>query len=364
MRRWQWKQIIALAACLCLSGCGRMPPADPPRAAPVAAISAAGLGRQELPDPPEEDPPEPEAEPESKPEPEAPRTDWWTIPVIAHALGTVDGRRETNSLDAFLESYEAGHRVFEVDLQLTSDGHLIARHDWEQISYYNLEQKFAGVMDRETFLHTPVCYFYTPLDVDGLVALLQDYPDAYLVTDSKDTGEETVRAQIRELARAIEAAGDPDLWERIIVQIYHEDMYAWVSEEAPVTNWIFTLYQIVTPDYEEIGTFCRDHDIPVVTISAERLTEEHVRILHSYDRRIYVHTVNRLRSMEELSWGADGFYSDYVSPGELEAVLAGDSKMRIGSPYVRKEEGGKDAQKPEKQTPEDETSPDAQTTDK
>ena len=328
MKKWQKIWCGILAAALLLSGYAQLSPAK--------ALSEESAETAEP-----EDQPEEAAEPEDSDE-EVERADWWTVPVFAHALGTVDGRTETNSLDAFLQSYAAGQRVFEVDLQLTSDGHLVARHDWEQISYYNLEQTYAGVMDWETFKNTPIIFYYTPLDVEGLVSLLQEYPDVYLVTDSKDTDEATVRAQIREFVRAIGEIGDQTLWERIVVQIYHEDMYTWISEEAPVTNWIFTLYQIITPDYERIGAFCRDHDIPVVTLSTERLTKEHVEILHRYGRLIYVHTVNRLRMMLETSWGADGFYSDYVSPDQLKAVLDRTNQMYLSAPQDPPEEQPQD----------------------
>lgn len=252
--------------------------------------------------------------------------DWKTIPIVAHAMGTVDGRRETNSADAFLASYEAGQRVFEADLQLTSDGVLVARHDWEHISYYNLEQTYAGVMDHETFMNTPICYYYSPVDIDRLLALLISHPDAYLVTDSKDTDEATVRAQLKAIARAVERSGSPGLWDRIIVQIYHEEMLDWVREETPVTNFIFTLYQTANPDYAAIGAFCRNNGIQVVTMEYSRLSGENSKILHSYGCLIYLHTVNRLLDMLSASWGADGFYSDYVTPGQLQAVRDGESR--------------------------------------
>lgn len=316
--RWAWT-VSLLAVCLGLSGYGRALSAeDGAGAIPEGEIVTGMVEIVENPDLAAEDR-----------FPEAEREDWQNIPVIAHAMGTVDGRRNTNSLDAFLESYEAGQRVFEVDLQLTGDGHLVARHDWDQISYYNLEQIYAGVMDYETFRNTPICFFYTPLDIEGLVSLLQDYPDIYLVTDSKESDEETVRAQVREIARAVKEAGDDTLWERLIVQIYHEEMYDWVSQEAPITNWIFTLYQLESPDYEEIGTFCQERDIPVVTVSAERLNGDASRTLRDHGCRVYVHTVNQLRAMLALSWGADGFYSDYVTPAEWKAVLTGTNRMTL-----------------------------------
>ena len=159
--------------------------------------------------------------------------------------------------------------------------------------------------------------------------LLIQHPDAYLVTDSKDTDEQSVRAQLRGLAQAVEATGRPELWNRIIVQIYHQEMYTWVKEETPVTNFIFTLYQIENPDYYQIGAFCQERGIQVVTMAAERLTKERSDILHSYGCKVYLHTVNRLRQMLESSWGADGFYSDCVTPGQLEGVLAGTNQMYL-----------------------------------
>ena len=256
--------------------------------------------------------------------------DWKSMRVVAHAMGAADGRFETNSLDAFLQSYAAGQRVFEVDLQFTSDGHLVARHDWDQISYYNLEQTYAEVMDWETFKATPIAFFYTPLDADDLVALMRMYPDVYLVTDSKDTGEEAVRAQIRTLDAAVRAGGDPEVWDRIVVQIYHEEMYDWVSQEAPVINWIFTLYQIADPDYEEIGRFCRSRHIPVVTMSSDRADRENCAALHDSGCLVYLHTVNRLRTMLEMAWLADGFYSDCVTQEQYKAALSGTNEMYLG----------------------------------
>lgn len=256
---------------------------------------------------------------------------WTDCRVIAHALGTIDGRAETNSKDAFLSSVRSGHKVLEVDLQLTKDGYLVLRHDWDQISYYNLEQRYAGVMDRQTFLNAPICYYYTPLDMDGLLALMKEYPDIYIVTDSKDTREKDVRAQFRAMSAAVKRADDPSLWDRIVVQIYSENMMDWVKEEAPVTNWIFTLYQIAKPDYTAIGAFCRENNIPVVTIESERLNGKVAKTLHSYGLKVYVHTVNRLLAMKELSWAADGFYSDCVTPSQLEGVLRGTSSMYLSA---------------------------------
>ncbi len=232
--------------------------------------------------------------------------------------------------------------MFEVDLQLTSDGRLVARHDWDQMSYYNLEQVYVGVMDRKTFLNTPICFYYTPLDVDGLIALMKEYPDVYFVTDSKDTDQKTVQAQMKELDRAVNEAGDPGLWERIIIQIYHKEMYSWVKDTVPAQNWIFTLYQIAKPDYRDIGKFCQEKGIAAVTMEKSRLAKENKDILHACGCKVYLHTVNRLLDMRALSWGADGFYSDCVTPSQLEGVLNGTNRTYLSQTQEEpvKAEGG------------------------
>jgi len=61
--------------------------------------------------------------------------------IVAHALGSVDGRCESNSKEALVQTYSRGQRVFEVDLTLTADNFLVARHDFADDSYYTLEQQ-------------------------------------------------------------------------------------------------------------------------------------------------------------------------------------------------------------------------------
>src|SRR5699024_12597487 len=57
--------------------------------------------------------------------------EWTEYELIAHALGDIDDETNTNTIEAFEESYKNGHRLFEVDISITSDTKLVARHDWE-----------------------------------------------------------------------------------------------------------------------------------------------------------------------------------------------------------------------------------------
>src|ERR1039458_4726270 len=54
--------------------------------------------------------------------------------MVAHAGGAVRGETYTNSRDALDQHYAMGYRVFELDFDWTSDGHLVISHDWKLTS--------------------------------------------------------------------------------------------------------------------------------------------------------------------------------------------------------------------------------------
>ncbi len=259
--------------------------------------------------------------------------------IVNHALGTIDGRVGTNSKEAFIDSYERGARVFEADLCLTADGYLVVRHDFTGTSYYNLEQSDKDTDNGEiiygTYMHTKICYLYTPLDIDGMLALMEEYPDTYLVTDTKYTDEKSVKEEFRRLNEAIERTGDKELYQRIIVQIYSFEMLDWVKQtyNCPSENFILTLYLMYPRDYDDIGTFCRDNGIPIVTMANEIAYKANVSKLHDYGLKVYTHTENKINKMfsNKRYIGVDGFYSDSVTPSEYlrayNAVYGNDPEL-------------------------------------
>ncbi len=245
--------------------------------------------------------------------------------TVAHALGGVDGNYEINSYESFIESYERGFRVFEADLYLTSDHQLVVRHDFELNSYYNLDQimdKDNPVMSHEKFMATPIRDKYSPLDADGIVALLNKYNDAYLITDTKFTDTANVTVQFNRLCEAIEKAGNDELYDRIIVQIYNDEMYYTVKNIHEFGGWIYTLYQLPERNFERIGRFCAHNGIDVVTMSEEIYSEKSIETLHSHGCKVYLHTVNDIKVIQKMSeGGADGFYTDKITQEELDKAL-------------------------------------------
>lgn len=101
---------------------------------------------------------------------------------IAHAGGEVDGHNSTNSKRALDQNYEKGFRLFELDIIKTSDGKIVAAHDWKMWARFT---DYDGALppSHEEFMKHKIYGDYKTLDLNGINDWFRDHPDATLVTD-------------------------------------------------------------------------------------------------------------------------------------------------------------------------------------
>ena len=158
---------------------------------------------------------------------------WFELsPLIAHAGGAV---REdvynsyyTNSLDALIQNYDLGHRIFEFDFNLTSDNNLACIHNWKQFGYCDGTVLSSEEWKNFKTFGKPVTEGrYTTMLIGDLLDEMMVNKDIYVVTDTKETGE----AAKTEFQIIYEEAmkRDPELLNRIIPQIYNFKMYDYVK---------------------------------------------------------------------------------------------------------------------------------------
>ena len=94
---------------------------------------------------------------------------------IGHAGGSVYRYRYSNSIEAVRNSLEQGLEYIELDLSLTSDGELVAWHDWE------FEWTYAPTHDE--FMNRKIYGLFTPIDFARIDSILTANPRLSLVTD-------------------------------------------------------------------------------------------------------------------------------------------------------------------------------------
>lgn len=101
---------------------------------------------------------------------------------IAHAGGEVNGVKSTNTKDALDQNYAKGFRLFELDIIETSDGKLVAAHDWNMWSRFT---DYEGTLPptHAEFMKEKIYGDYTLLDMKGINDWFRAHPDATLVTD-------------------------------------------------------------------------------------------------------------------------------------------------------------------------------------
>ncbi|MEK3778280.1 MULTISPECIES: phosphatidylinositol-specific phospholipase C/glycerophosphodiester phosphodiesterase family protein [unclassified Paenibacillus] len=246
--------------------------------------------------------------------------------LIAHAMGSIRDQPYTNAYEAMIANYEKGTRVFEIDFMLTSDRIAVARHEWTANMSKMLEQdqelpeeKQAGALTHDEFMNTPILGMYQPMDADGIIDVLAQYPDMYIVTDTKEQKDEDIQQVLRSLVDAAKEH-DPSVLDRVVVQIYNEPMLETVKEVYAFPSIIYTLY--ATQDTEDqVVDFVQKNDIDAVTMPEYKVNQNFVAKLNSAGSVTYVHTINDTEQVANYEkWGVYGVYSDVLTEQELDEM--------------------------------------------
>lgn len=311
-------QFVALAALLVKQD---SPPQEQPQAEEVLPEvqapqqPATPAVSPEVPEPAETEPPSPPVSQLSAEEILA------GSQLIIHGLGEMGGATTLNCLEGFLEQYEQGARVFEVDLRLTADHEVILRHDWRAGWQDGISE--TSIPTLESFLKRPLLGQYTPLSFRDLLQLMEAYPDICVITDTKFTDAEVVTTQFEAMVRDAEELGLTYVFERMVVQVYSQLMHRVVNSIHPFPNYIYTLYtegfNRTEATFREKAAFCQEKNITGITMWDYWWRDSFAPIAEEYGLSVYVHTVNDPQAaLTLLDSGVSGIYTDTLTQALLD----------------------------------------------
>jgi len=232
------------------------------------------------------------------------------LPLVAHAGGglLIDGDLidYSNSRQALDAAYHCGHRLIEIDLVWSSDGRLVAAHDWNE----RLVQLFdtdPGRKSRTEFLQLESYFGLQQLDLPGLLRWLAENPDVRIVTDIKEDN-------LRGLALIRERSGKDQ--QRFIPQIYSTSEWRAVSRLG-FRDVILTLYQARVAD-DDVVAFARRRHLFAVTMPIPRARSSLPARLAEDGVFTYSHTINSPETLRELQtvWKVGGVYTDILVPSD------------------------------------------------
>lgn len=246
---------------------------------------------------------------------------WETTKTIGHSFGAVNGDDYTGSLEAFEYNYALGRRTMEIDLILTADHKLVLKHDWDESDGDEISD--TPPLSEEQFLNTKILGKYTSMSFAQLCEIMMEYPDLWIVTDTKNTENEEVKKQFEAMTETVRQLGCEEVMDRIIVQVYNEEMYEAVHSIYQFKNYIFTMYlRFDNEDWigimRTVCRFCVNNGIETVTIGTNRISPELIAVADHYGRNIYVHTVNDVADANQyFQIGVTGIYTDIIQDKDL-----------------------------------------------
>ncbi|MDF2460647.1 MAG: hypothetical protein K0S68_50 [Candidatus Saccharibacteria bacterium] len=221
--------------------------------------------------------------------------------LIAHAGGMFEGKVYTNSIAALDHSYAAGYRLLEVDLNLTTDNHVVLLHDW-QGTVENVYGLPWGQRDLQTFLNETATSQHRVAQLQDLADWAMAHPSARIMLDTK--------ADTVGIAETV-ARRYPELKAQFVPLIYYLEQYEEVSRLGFSNISLLTQTDQYTP--ETILDFARKHPLYSISMQPETLNDQ-LAALPRY-ARIYVWTINDMPTQSRLlDQQAYGVVTDVLRP--------------------------------------------------
>jgi len=224
---------------------------------------------------------------------------------IAHAGGAINNEIYTNSLEALNSNYEKGHRFFEIDFSWTSDGELVAIHDWEETfqTMFDVPGDIP-VPTKSEFILLKTKTGLTQLSLEDILKWAEKKGDAFIVTDIKDENIKALR-KIR--------LDHKNQSQFVIPQVYSYKEYEEAKKHG-YANIILTLYKMkIDPD--KVVNFSKRNSPFAITMHWEVALSGLAYQLHKNGITVYTHTVNDSNIFPSLrKMGVFGIYTDFLSP--------------------------------------------------
>jgi glycerophosphoryl diester phosphodiesterase len=138
---------------------------------------------------------------------------------------------------------------------------------------------------------------YTPMDLKKLLKLMAKYPDIRIVLDGKYGVIDTVKREFKLILSTAKSLKLTGVLDRMIVELYNEDMYSAVKKIHAFPDYMLALYKIFTgapseSAFRSVAEYCRDKSIPVIVMVVSWWNPAYVDIAADCGVKLALYTVN------------------------------------------------------------------------
>lgn len=254
--------------------------------------------------------------------------------LCATALGSVSLKhKNTNTAEALKESVEAGFRVFEADLRLTSDNETVCANGWTKDTFGKLKIPFSDELKKgpayEEFLGMKYYGRYKTLSFDMLCGLLSEaFPDGKfrLVLDVGLPKKDWTEKMFGDIVNALTGHGLGA--QNVIIRLQRErdvEIFKRLGFPAEIAYFLPETEEGEerSKKLSEVISFCKENRIRLLSMNPQVFTEEAARQLDCAGIEALV--LSCTDTAQILSYFERGAYmvgSHFVGPDVLKRLTS------------------------------------------
>jgi len=236
----------------------------------------------------------------------------------AHALGRIDGYDYTNSKEAFEQSYAAGYRVFEVDVELTTDGVPVCMHDIES---FNRMTGYEGGTELlyEDFLSRKIYGKYTPAGVDFIIEMLMKYDDIYFDLDMVYDASVSLDYLINNpVLGELNTTQRLKLFNRLIFELYFIEDLEKIDDIYELKNIAINSVFLIKDRKKQIELM-QKYGLDIFVEHYSVLNDSIVKLYTDSGINVVAWTVDNMVTADYLrKWGVRNVYTNILKPSVRE----------------------------------------------
>jgi glycerophosphoryl diester phosphodiesterase len=227
------------------------------------------------------------------------------LTVFLHAGGGMDGLTYMNAQETFEYYYAKGYRYFEYDLRLSSDGRLIATHEWEHLDVSDTDITYAE------FKELKLSNGFTPANEQWLMETIMSHPDVKIIVDAK-MGSDEGDAAVLECLEALEGIYGFDISANIIPEIFSIEMWNRVKDTTSFDKYLFSHYKVYYTVDMMLGYFSDERiwGVAMSNYTGEEIASQLYR--RKETKNMFFFTPETEEEVyAAIKMGADGVYLDF-----------------------------------------------------
>lgn len=219
---------------------------------------------------------------------------------IMHAGGSINKTYYTNSFEAIDKNYQDGNRIFEIDLNFSSNGDLVLIHSWDEFGYRSiLKKEYPGEvtpMGTKEFKNTKISGQFTSMTIKDLINFMKRNPYCYFILNLKQGSKaEVTKAGLKALVKA--ANYDRAILNRFVIWGYNAKA---IEAAKAVYNFELITFSYRDPEdlpkdlnsYQKIINYCKKNRITSLIMANGSYDAEMVKLAKKNGIYTFVFTVD------------------------------------------------------------------------